>query len=200
RQIFMDTDPDPANRINFNNGHVFRIDLAYDGATLTETVTDTVTGATFSTSYDVDIAAHVGSNVGYVGLSGGAGGQAAVQDVLTGGVDSDAPSSPGGGPSAGGAGIFAQLLTAGDAALLLSGPSAPGGFSLNTGVPVASPPESRTTALTDLTAALKGSGPPASSTALPSDVAGAWPARAHPGAYRDALDQLFGSEHLLGLS
>src|SRR5262249_14700104 len=146
RQIFMDTDPDPANRIDFNNGHVFRIDLTYDGATLTETVTDTVTGATFSTSYDVDIAAHVGSNVGYVGLSGGTGGQTAVQDVLTWVFASDAPFSPGAAPGGGSSG------SAGDVAWLISGPSATGGFRLNTGVPAANSTESRAAGLADLTA------------------------------------------------
>jgi hypothetical protein len=95
--IYFDGEPpdSPAGRarsvfmtgagIDFNSGHVFRIDLAYDSTAhvLTETVTDTVTSARFTTSYNVDIAAHLGSNVGYVGFGGGTGGETAVQDVLT---------------------------------------------------------------------------------------------------------------------
>jgi hypothetical protein len=102
KQIFMDTDP--ANVIDFNSGHVFQIDLAYDSSALvlTETVTDTVTHARFTQSYNVDIAAHLGSNVGYVGFGGGTGGQTAVQDILTwtyhsdavGGKPGDSPGTP----------------------------------------------------------------------------------------------------------
>jgi hypothetical protein len=115
RSVFMDR-----AGIDFNSGHVFRIDLAYDSSAhvLTETVTDTVTNAVFTTSYmvhpassvirrtiihangyrrsrsgllrvladepySVDIAAHLGSNAGYVGFGGGTGGETAVQDILT---------------------------------------------------------------------------------------------------------------------
>jgi hypothetical protein len=104
RSIFMDTDP--SNVINFNSGHVFRIDFAYDSTALvlTETVTDTVTHAVFTTGYNVDIAAHLGSNVGYVGFGGGTGGETAVQDVLTwtyhsgpAGGDDSSPAAPGAG-------------------------------------------------------------------------------------------------------
>src|SRR5262249_18294955 len=44
RSLFMDTDPN--NVINFNSGHVFRIDLAYDSTALalTETGMHHVTG------------------------------------------------------------------------------------------------------------------------------------------------------------
>jgi hypothetical protein len=80
RSVFM-----TAAGIDFNSGHVFRIDLAYNSSAhvLTETVTDTSTSAVFTTSYNVDIAAHLGSNVGYVGFGGGTGGETAVQDIRT---------------------------------------------------------------------------------------------------------------------
>jgi len=120
RSIFMDTDPNPANRINFNNSHVFRIDFSYDGTTLTETVTDTGGTASFTTSYVVDIAAHVGSNFGYVGFSGGTGGETAVQDILTWTYKFN-ESHPGGGagPSSfGGGGTPDPVIATNEAALL----------------------------------------------------------------------------------
>jgi hypothetical protein len=69
--------------INLRNGDPFRVDLSYDGTTLTETITDTVTAGTFTTKYTVDIPGTVGRNVAYVGFSGGTGGHAAFQDILT---------------------------------------------------------------------------------------------------------------------
>jgi len=79
RSVFMNS-----AGIDFNSGHVFRIDLAYSSSAhvLTETVTDTTKHAVFTTSYNVDIAAHLGSNVGYVGFSGGTGGETSVQNIL----------------------------------------------------------------------------------------------------------------------
>jgi hypothetical protein len=67
--------------INLASTHPFRVTLSYDGTTLTETITDTVTSATFTTNYVVDIPALVGSDVAYVGFTGGTGGLSAVQDV-----------------------------------------------------------------------------------------------------------------------
>ncbi len=60
--------------------HSFRVDLAYDGTTLTETITDLTTHATLSHSYTVDILAAVGGPAAYVGFAGDAGGPN-VQDV-----------------------------------------------------------------------------------------------------------------------
>jgi hypothetical protein len=129
RSIFMDTDPN--NVINFNSGHVFRIDLAYSSSAhvLTETVTDTVTHATFSTSYNVDVAAHLGSNVAYVGFGGGTGGETAVQDVLTwtyhsgpatgGGGGSDVPQFAAGGPAASRVMVTGLATTGLDPSLLI---------------------------------------------------------------------------------
>jgi hypothetical protein len=68
--------------IDLHSGHPFRVALAYDGTTLTETITDTVTNATFTTSYVVDIPGLLGSDLGYVGFTGGTGGLTAVQDIL----------------------------------------------------------------------------------------------------------------------
>ncbi|HZN33958.1 MAG TPA: hypothetical protein VFB80_09075, partial [Pirellulaceae bacterium] len=67
--------------INLASTHPFRVTLSYDGRALTETITDTVTSATFTTNYVVNIAALVGSDVGYVGFTGGTGGLSAVQQI-----------------------------------------------------------------------------------------------------------------------
>ena len=63
-----------------------KVVLSYNGSTLSETITDLVTSATFTTSYTVDIPSTVvpgSSNIFYVGFTGGTGGLAAIQDVLT---------------------------------------------------------------------------------------------------------------------
>src|SRR5262245_32740877 len=69
--------------IDLASTHPFSVTLSYDGTILTETLTDTVTGATFMTTYSVNIAALVGSDVGYVGFTAGTGGLSAVQDLLS---------------------------------------------------------------------------------------------------------------------
>src|SRR5205823_12525011 len=68
--------------INLASTHPFAVTLGYNGTTLTETIRDMVTSATFTASYDVNIAALVASDVGYVGFTGGTGGLSAVQDIL----------------------------------------------------------------------------------------------------------------------
>ena len=62
---------------------MFSVTLTYDGTMLTETITDTATKAMFSRSYAVDIASLVGSNVAYVGFTGGTGDLTAIQDIQT---------------------------------------------------------------------------------------------------------------------
>ncbi|HXN24632.1 MAG TPA: fibronectin type III domain-containing protein [Candidatus Dormibacteraeota bacterium] len=74
-----------ANGVDLRNANPKRVVLSYDG-TLTETITDLTTMATFTTSYPVDIPSKVvvgNSNLFYIGFTGGTGGLAAVQDVLT---------------------------------------------------------------------------------------------------------------------
>jgi hypothetical protein len=202
RSIFMDTDP--ANVINFNNGHVFKIDFAYRSSTkvLSETVKDTVTGATFQTSYNVDIPAHVDSNVGYVGFTGGTGGETAVQDVLTWTYktgESDAGSSPSGVSDVATQAPLsdAALLGGGprsptqaplsDAALLVGEPRNLSGFSLESAVPVANPTEKNDTGSIPL--ASRDSATPAKPI---SDGVSDPLATAHV----KAVDQVFGSPDL----
>jgi hypothetical protein len=69
--------------IDLHSQHVFSVTLTYDGTMLTETITDTATKAMFSHSYAVDIASLVGSNVAYVGFTGGTGDLTAIQDIQT---------------------------------------------------------------------------------------------------------------------
>ena len=69
--------------IDLNNQDPKRVDLSYDGTTLTETITDLFTNASFSTSYAVDIRSLVGSDTAFVGFGGGTGGLTAIQDILT---------------------------------------------------------------------------------------------------------------------
>ncbi len=69
--------------INLYSGHIFNVQLTYDGSTLTEVVTDTVTNATVTESYSLNIPALIGSNNAFVGFTAGSGGSAAVQDILS---------------------------------------------------------------------------------------------------------------------
>jgi hypothetical protein len=67
--------------IDLHSQDVFQVTLTYSGTTLTETIVDTTTGAMFTHAYTVNIGALVGSNVGYVGFTGGTGGLTTVADV-----------------------------------------------------------------------------------------------------------------------
>ncbi|HET6328127.1 MAG TPA: fibronectin type III domain-containing protein, partial [Planctomycetaceae bacterium] len=69
--------------IDLHSGDVFQVTMGYDGTTLNVTITDSVTYATASQSYTVNIPQVIGSNTGYVGFTGGTGGQTAVQNILT---------------------------------------------------------------------------------------------------------------------
>jgi hypothetical protein len=72
--------------IDLKNQNPKRVVLTYNSGVLTETITDLVTQATFTTFYQVDIPSKVvpgAGNLFYVGFTGGTGGLAAIQDVLT---------------------------------------------------------------------------------------------------------------------
>src|SRR5262249_8797415 len=108
---FPDTSIDlTGTGIDLHSSHTFTVNLAYDGTTLTETITDTVTKATFTTTYEVNIAGLVGSDVGYMGFTGGTGGLTAVQDIFSWTIQTTLPprGAPpelqlaAGGPAAGG--------------------------------------------------------------------------------------------------
>ena len=59
--------------IDLHSGHIFQVDMTYDGTTLAVTILDTQTLALASQSYAVDIPAFVGSNDAFVGFGGGTG-------------------------------------------------------------------------------------------------------------------------------
>ena len=69
--------------LDLHSGHIFTVTLAYSGTTLTETLSDNDTHATFTKSYAVNLSALVGSNLGYVGFTGGTGGLTSFMDVVT---------------------------------------------------------------------------------------------------------------------
>jgi len=71
--------------IDLTSGHVFRVDLSYDGTKLTETITDTTNSAsfTFDDYPPVDIPAHVQADTAFVGFGAGTGGLNAFQDILS---------------------------------------------------------------------------------------------------------------------
>jgi len=58
--------------IDFQSQHIFRVEMAYTGSTLTVTITDTVTLASAQQQYTVDIPARVGSDA-FVGFTGATG-------------------------------------------------------------------------------------------------------------------------------
>jgi hypothetical protein len=74
---------DLTGHVDLHSGHVFAVHMGYDGATLAVTITDTVTGQSFTSDYIVNIPSIVGGNTAYVGFTGGTGGLAATQKILT---------------------------------------------------------------------------------------------------------------------
>jgi fibronectin type 3 domain-containing protein len=69
--------------INLHSGDVFDVVAGYDGTTLNVTITDTSTKASATQSYTVNIPQVLGGSTGYVGFTGGTGGQTAIQNILT---------------------------------------------------------------------------------------------------------------------
>ena len=69
--------------INLHSGHVFKVAMNYDGATLHVTITDAVTGKSATQSYKVDIVKTLGSAQGYVGFTAGTGGKTATEKILS---------------------------------------------------------------------------------------------------------------------
>src|SRR5262249_53031329 len=76
--VLVRLDPDV---IDLKSTHPFRVDMAYDGVFLAVTITDTVTKASDTQVYLLALGWKVGSNVAYVGFTGGTGGLTAIQEV-----------------------------------------------------------------------------------------------------------------------
>jgi Legume lectin domain/Chitobiase/beta-hexosaminidase C-terminal domain len=72
-----------ASGLNLHSGNAITGTLVYDGTKLTLTLTDGVLAKSFTTSWTVNIPQIVGANTAYVGFTGGTGGLAASQKILT---------------------------------------------------------------------------------------------------------------------
>jgi len=74
----------PTSTVELRSQSTKRVDLIYDGTTLTETITDlSDPQRTFTTSYRVDIPSFVGGDTAFVGFTGSSGGNFALMDILT---------------------------------------------------------------------------------------------------------------------
>ena len=72
---------DSTGAINLRSGHPIRIELIYNGLTLTAKLTDEITGQMFTWSKQLDIPLAVNGNSAYVGFTGASGAATAVQTV-----------------------------------------------------------------------------------------------------------------------
>jgi hypothetical protein len=80
----------PTSDVELRSQSTKRVDLTYDGTTLTETITDLFNPErTFTTSYQVDITRFVGGDTAFVGFTGATGGNFSLQDILTWTYDED---------------------------------------------------------------------------------------------------------------
>jgi fibronectin type 3 domain-containing protein len=70
-----------ASGIVLNSGDLMQVNLAYNGATLVETVTDEKTNAVFTHSYTLNIPAYIGNGYAYLGFTAASGDYAAIQTV-----------------------------------------------------------------------------------------------------------------------
>jgi hypothetical protein len=69
--------------INLHSGDIFQVHLSYSGTTLAMTITDTTNEDEFTTSFtNVNIPSTIGGNTGYVGFTGGTGGETAIQEII----------------------------------------------------------------------------------------------------------------------
>jgi hypothetical protein len=69
--------------IDLHSGDTMDVTLTYNGTILSMVVSDLVTGAAYSTSWPVNIPSIVGGNTAYAGFTGGTGGLASSQKILT---------------------------------------------------------------------------------------------------------------------
>jgi outer membrane protein assembly factor BamB len=70
------------SKIDLKSGHVFRVDMTYDGEKLDVTITDTTTQASHKHSYEVDIPSHTNGPAAHVGFMASSGLLTAVHDVM----------------------------------------------------------------------------------------------------------------------
>ena len=70
------------SKIDLKSGHVFRVNMTYDGENLDVSITDTQTQASHKQTYLVDIPTYVNGPTAYVGFSASSGKLTAVHEVL----------------------------------------------------------------------------------------------------------------------
>ena len=87
---FVDITP---SGLQLSSGDAIQAHITYDGTTLTLKLTDPVTSKTFTFNQVVNIPQIVGGNTAYVGFTGGTGGSAASQKILTWTYATQAPGS-----------------------------------------------------------------------------------------------------------
>ena len=68
--------------IDLHSGHVFAVEVDYDGGTLTVVISDTETGAQAEQTYTVDLAAALGGPTAWAGFTGATGALTSTQDIL----------------------------------------------------------------------------------------------------------------------
>ena len=69
--------------IDLHSGHVFNVSMNYDDTVLQVAIVDASTGAQATHVYSLDIPAIVGGTTAFVGFTGGTGGDAAIEDILS---------------------------------------------------------------------------------------------------------------------
>lgn len=71
----------PTGTVNLASGDPIQVNLAYDGAVLTETLTDLTTNSIFSTNYTTDLVSILGGGKAFIGFTGGTASGSALQNV-----------------------------------------------------------------------------------------------------------------------
>jgi hypothetical protein len=69
--------------ILLTSGDTINVNMTYDGVNLVLTLTDIVVNKTFTHTFPINIPATIGSNVAYIGFTGGSGGQSSSQKILS---------------------------------------------------------------------------------------------------------------------
>ena len=81
--------------INLHSGDIFQVHLSYSGTSLAITITDVTNEDEFTTTFtNVNIPSTIGGNTGYVGFTGGTGGETAIQEIIGFSYVSGAASTP----------------------------------------------------------------------------------------------------------
>ncbi len=69
--------------VNLHSGDTMLVHATYDSTTLTLKITDTVTGKSFMQSFTINLPQVIGGNTAYIGFTGGSGGYAALQEIIS---------------------------------------------------------------------------------------------------------------------